>query len=297
MIIEAPRYDFNLSKPSSIPVSLNQLPDDVLLRIIHLTGTHADQVGIAYKLGAVSSRLRHLLKTRFLTSITALSPDRLESLSLADASAARAALTSMFSHTSAVKVLNFSGCSPDLLSVESMKALARSARHSLTTINLAYCCVTDDVVRPVLRCPNLRSLILPSCNGVTGAMFADGQLIAPLEVLDLSYIHSFTRDGVRAVATITTLKHVKLKGCDVVNSNTLRAFTLSDVRLSLKSICLAYCPVMDKALYDLLDNAPNLRTLSLAEVAGNLWSTGDFTAEGIVELRASFPNVTIQFST
>jgi len=121
--------------------------------------------------------------------------------------------------------------------------------------------------------------------------------VAPLEFLDLSWVHTLTRDGVRLVARIPTLKEVVLMGCESVNMNTLGAFSSSPIRMSLSAINISYCPVRDDALLALLEHTPNLRTLTLAENTGNLWAVGDFTANGVEELRTMFPDVNIRFAT
>lgn len=279
-------------------INLNALPDDILLRIISLTGpSHGSQVGAAYRLGSVSHRLRRLLEDHFLTSITVLSQEWLAPLSLSNSGAARIALTSFFTHTSSVRELSLGGCSPTLLTKDSMAALAASARYSLAKVSFTYCVhVTDDVVQPLLQCPNLRSLSLASCGGVTGTLF-DNNRLAPLEFLDLSWVRTLTHDGVRNVAAITTLKEVVLMGCESVTNKTFQAFSTLPVRLCLKSINISYCPVRDEALMQFLSNAPNLRRLTLAENTGNLWSVGDFTISGVEEMRSLFPYVDIRFTT
>lgn len=128
-------------------------------------------------------------------------------------------------------------------------------------------------------------------------MFQRGDIIAPLHFLDLSWVHSLTRDGVAAIANISTLKELVLTGIESVNGRTLRAFMTADVRLSLTSVYLSYCPLRDAALFELLGSAPNLTKLTLAESHGNLWATGNFTAAGIDELRRRFPHVQIVFMT
>lgn len=276
---------------------LSVLPDDVLLRIISLTGGPGDQVGSAYRLGAVSSRFRRLLHRHFLTSLTNLSHDCLRCLSLAQPTAARVALVLMFTRTSAVRELNLGGLSPGLLSRDAMSALAGAARGGLATVNLAYCRVSDDVLTPLLRCPRLRSLSLLSCDGLTGTMFAAPGNKAPLEFLDVSWVHTLSRDGVRAIAQITTIKQLIMTGCEAVNNRTLRAFANSGIRCSLTEICLSYCPLKDVVLLELLRCSPNLRRLTLAESTFNLWSTGNFSNKCIDEIRSKYPYVEVVFKT
>lgn len=203
----------------------------------------------------------------------------------------------MFAATSAVKELDFGACSPSLLRRESIQALAVSAKDSLVKVNFAYCAVTDCVVSPLLQCSSLRSLSLFSCDGFTGLMFMDQPVVAPLEFLDLSWVHTLKADGVKAIAQIPTIQKLIFTGCEQVNTRTLRAFATSDIRMSLRCMTLSYCPVKNSTLFELLGAMPNLRSLILAEYNGNLWATGNFTAVGIEELRTRFPRVQIRFTT
>lgn len=277
----------------SAPPTLSSLPDDILLRIISLSGTAGIQVGTAYRLGAVSTRFRRLLTNNFLTSITNLSHDCLTSLSLSNSARATAALTAMFAHTRAVKELNLGGCPPTLLSRHSIASFARAAADSLVTVNLAYCRVTDDVVMPLLQCPNLTSLSLYSCNSLSGYMFQRGEIRAPLRFLDLSWACGLTRESVIAIAKIPTLKELVLAGIENANIITLPAFAAADVRQSLTSLDLSYCPLRDAALFELLPGMPSLRKLKVAEGYGNLWASASFTTAGIERLRQMYPHVQI----
>lgn len=128
-------------------------------------------------------------------------------------------------------------------------------------------------------------------------MFQRDDITAPLQFLDLSWVHSLTRDGVTAIANISTLEEVVLTGIENVSGRTLRAFTTAEVRLSLTSINLSYCPLRDAALFELFASAPNLKKLTLAESSGNLWATGNFSTAGIEELRRMYPRVQIAFVT
>lgn len=281
--------------PTPTNVTLNLLPDDVLLRIISQSGGLSVQIGIAYRLGAVCTRLRRLLTAQFLPSVTQFSFDCLSCLSLSDSLAARTAFASFFSATSSLRQLDLSGCSPTLLTRDVMAVLAVSACHSLTSVNLAHCRVSDDVLRPLVRCRRLRSLLLISCDGPTGCIFDSRTCIAPLETLDLSYVHSLSDEGVTAIFTLRTVSNLVVKGCEAVSTASLLKFSASNIRLSLKSICLSYCSINDRALLHVLANAPNLQTLTLAEQTSNLWGTGEFTHTGVTTLRDTFPHVKILF--
>lgn len=273
---------------------LNDLPDDVLLRIISLAGDHATQVGFANCLGKVSSRLR-LVNTQFLTSITRLSVQSLSCLSLSCETQARSALTAMFSRTGAVRELNLNGYSAHVLSRSCMSALAFSASHSLHSVNLSYCFITDEVVRPLLLCPNLRTLHLSSTTGITGKMFSNSFCKSPIEHLDLSWAHSVTDEGVAAIGTLSTLKHLNLKGCASVNSNTIRYLVVSDIRKHLRNLSLANCPVREQILFEILESMPSLRKLSLTEDTGNIWMAGNISASCIAQIREQYPSVVVQF--
>lgn len=280
-------------------LTLPQLPDDVLLRIIAYTGEDtAAQLGVAYRLAAVNSRLRRLIRTQFLTSLTDFSPKCLKSLCLSDAYAAHTALVSLFTSTTALRVLNLSGCTPTLISKGAMTRIATTASHQLTHLNLAYCRISDDVLEPLLSCCTaLKKIVLVSCDGPTGAVFHKNICKAPIEMLDLSYVQTLTWEGLMAIGTLSTVSNLSLKGCDTISSNALHILNYSNIRLSLTGITLSYCPVRDSALNDLLKNAPKLRTLILAEHTANLWSTGEFTAAGIRKLRELYPLVNIRFLT
>lgn len=283
--------------PTSASPTLSSLPDDILLRIISLAGTAGAQVGVAYRLGAVSTRFRRLLTHNFLTSITNLSHDCLTHLSLANSARATAALAAMFAQTHAVKELNLGGCPPALLTRHSIASLALAAADSLVIVDLAYCRVTDDVVMPLLQCPKLSSLSLYSCTHLSGYMFQRGDIIAPLQFLDLSWAQGLTREAVTAIAKIATLEKLVLTGIENVNINTLSAFTTADVRHSLTSLDLSYCPLRDAALFKLLPDMPNLRTLKVAEGIGNIWASASFTTACIEQLRKHYPRVQIVHST
>lgn len=280
-------------------LTLPQLPDDVLLRIIAHTGEDtAAQLGVAYRLAAVNSRFRRLIVTQFLTSLTDFSPKCLKSLCLSDAYAAHTALISLFTSTTALRVLNLSGCTPTLISKGVMTRIATTASHQLTHLNLAYCRILDDVLKPLLsRCTALKKVVLVSCDGPTGAVFHKKLCKAPIEILDLSFVRTLTWEGLMAIGTLSTVSNLSLKGCDTISSNALRVLNSSNIRLSLTGITLSYCPVRDSALNEFLKNAPRLRTLILAEHTINLWSTGEFTAAGIQKLRELYPLVNIRFLT
>lgn len=284
-----------LSSPPTL--SLDLLPEDVLLRIIALSGDLAVQIGVAYRLGAVCVRLRRFITSQFLASITKITPESLLSLSLSDSSAARAAFVSIFSVTSSLRELHLPGCSPTLLSRTAMTVLSKTACDTLVRVNLAYCRVSDDVLQPLLRCRSLRFLVLISCDGPTGRIFSSESCIAPLETLDLSWVSTVDREGIAAIATLPTLRNLVLRGCEAISNSTLRYLFRSNIRESLESITLAYCPIRDCALLELVKCMPRLRSLVLAEHTSNLWSTGEFTQAGIKNLRELYPNVNIRFLT
>ncbi|PXF46377.1 hypothetical protein BWQ96_03876 [Gracilariopsis chorda] len=276
--------------------NLIDLPDDVLLRILSLCGPLRAQVGTAFRLGCVCVRLRRLLLRHYLPALCHVTSDAIYTLSLADANAARAALDAMFAATSSLKTLNLSGCSPRLISQTTISSLVAVAKHSLTEVNFAHCALTDNVLAPFMTCPNLRTLILPSSR-ITGSMFLHAKRVAPLEKLDLSWVHSLTPEGVVAVANIVTLKTLCLKGCDAVNRESLNAFLNSDIRKSLRTVSFAFCPLRNQCLIDFLRRTPYLKELILAENRGNIWPQGLYTATGIHAIRLQFPHVNVTFVT
>eukprot|EP00178_Gracilaria_changii_P005827 TRINITY_DN1993_c0_g1_i1.p1 TRINITY_DN1993_c0_g1~~TRINITY_DN1993_c0_g1_i1.p1 ORF type:complete len:282 (+),score=24.38 TRINITY_DN1993_c0_g1_i1:315-1160(+) len=278
------------------PLNLTDLPDDVLLRIISLTGALRSQIGTAYSLGSVCIRFRRMLYSAYLPGILHISYEVFYALSLADASAAKAAVNSMFSAVTNIKTLNLSGCSPGLISPHSVSGLVRVARHSLIEINFAHSNISDDVLCPFMTCTNLRRLILPSC-GITGSMFRQAKRVAPVEELDLSWMPSLTHEGVLAVASVVTLKKLVLKGCNALNCASLQAFLESDVKQSLERVCFAFCPLDDGCIVNFLRCTPHLKELVLANNARNVWPQGQYTFEAIESMREEFPNVNITLVT
>lgn len=281
-----------LQTSSMTAARLTDLPDELLLRVIVLSGDEQTAVKIAYNLSAVCSRFRQLLINQFLPSIQEITLRIISPLSLANSKVACVALTSFFSHTCKVKEVNLGGVSPNILSKQCFSALASC--QTLTKVNLAYCTVTDSCISPLVLCPNLRYLSLPSCNGVTGSMFYESDVKAPLEFLDVSWVSTLTDEGVRAIAKISTIKELVLTGCNVVRRKSLQSFLNNDIRNSLEIIWLSYCPIPEDSLNDLLERTPNLRTLILAEDSGNIWGTGEFTPTVIHLLRNRFPEVSIE---
>ncbi|KAI0564757.1 F-box-like protein [Gracilaria domingensis] len=276
--------------------SLADLPDDVLLRVVSLTGPLRVQVGTAFRLASVCNRFRRLIYANYLANILHISSDAIYTLSLADANAARTAIDSMFASTVSLRTLNLSGCPPGLVSHCTISSLVQVARHSLVEVNFAHCTLSDDVLRPFMTCPKLRRLILPSC-GITGSMFRHSQRVAPIEELNLSWVHSLTQEGVEAVASIPTLKRLCLKGCDSVDNETLQAFFHSEVSKSLEVVSLAFCPISNRCLVSFLRCTPRMKELVLAENRGNIWPQGLYTQAGIDAIRAQFPYVKITFIT
>lgn len=276
-------------------LKLHMLPDDILLRIIQHVGDMSRQIGVAYRLAAVSHRLHHLVHTQFLPTLTNLSENSLSALSLSNAMASRVALEAFFSSTTGIRNLNLSGCSPSLLSTRCMTTLANSVRYTLTTVKLAYCRISDEAIHPLLQCTALHTVNLISCDGPTGKIFHRATCQAPIRNLDLSWVPSVTHDGVLAIATLSTVTHLVLNGCDKVCSNILHLFATSEIRHSLCSLSLSYCPERDETLFARLKRAPNVASLTLAEYTGNLWEMGEYTREGIEQLRNLYPLIDIRF--
>lgn len=285
-------------------LTLSELPDDVLLRIMSHTGEDASiQIGVAYRLGAVNVRLNRLLKQQFLSSITNFSPGCLQSLSLSDSTAAHSALMSLFSHTTSLRDLNLSGCTPSLISEQVMSVLSTTASTTLQSVNLAYCRLDDKVLKPLLiNCKNLKKMCLTSCHGPTGKAFHKKTCISPLKLLDLTSVTSLSVDGLKAIGSLSTIENLILKGCDIVcnNMDHLISYDSNCLCQSLVSITLTYCLVRNSGLFNLVSNSPNLTTLILAGHSSSnqiLWPTGEFSQDGIQTLRQKFPNVEVRFST
>lgn len=269
------------------------LPDDVILRILAHIGKVDEQIAIGYKLASLCSRLRQLLRTQFLPSITTVHSTTLNALCLGRPTAVREALTSFFSCTTNLRELKLAGCSA-LLSPESFTAISNAATSTLTSVNLAHCQLSDECLAPLLKCTSLKRLELASCHLLTGVAFRPDVCRAPLRVLDLSWIQTLTREGISAVSTLKTLRVLSVTGCEIMNSQSLHIMATSDIRLSLIEIRLSCCPVQDDALFDFLRAASKVKTLVLAQFTANLWPTGDFTIAGIERLRTRFPKVNIK---
>ncbi|CAN8062042.1 unnamed protein product [Agarophyton chilense] len=276
--------------------TLTDLPDDVLLRIVSLTGRLRVQVGTAFRLASVCNRLRDVILTNYLAAVSHITSEALYALSLSDPQAARTAIDSMFARTVSLRTLNLSGCSSRLISHRAISSLVRVAHRSLVEVNFAHCTLSDEVLLPFMTCPILKRLILPSC-GITGSMFRHSRRVSPVEDLDLSWVHSLTPEGVQAVASIATLRKLCLKGCDVVDNESLQAFAQCDAAKSLEVVSLAFCPLDNNCLINFLRSAPRLKELVLAENRGNIWPQGLYTQAGIDTMRAQFPAVKISFTT
>lgn len=272
---------------------MTDLPDDVLLRILSHIGTIDDQIAVGYKLSSLCTRFRNLHRTQFLSSITSVCSTTLNALRLGRPTEVRDALTSFFSCTVHLRELKLAGCSA-LLSPECFSTIAKASASTLTEVNLAHCHLSDACLAPLLKCSSLTKLELASCHGLTGTAFHANTCIAPLRILDLSWVQSLTDEGVRAIASLKTIESLSLTGCEIICSRSLRIFASSPIRLSLTKICLSCCPVCDDALFDFVRAAPNIETVVLAQFTANLWPTGDFTAAGLNRLRLLYPKLTIQ---
>lgn len=164
--------------------------------------------------------------------------------------------------------------------------------------NFSYCAVSDEVLSPLLDSPFLRSLSLFGCKGLTGEMFAqESPIRAPLESLDLSWVLTLQSDGIRGIGRLGTLKRLMLSGCEQVTGAMLQIFCRSSLKKSMRYLSLSYCTVKNNDLDALVGALTKLETLVLAEQSGNLWSTGQFTGRGVVELQKRFPRLKVIFST
>lgn len=274
---------------------LDQLPEEILLRMLSLSGEVSDQMRLAYLLGSVCRRLRTVLITSFLPTISKLDQDHLSALALNDPRRAQVALCAMLERATAIRAVFLSGCSPTLFTPTCFETLARSSAAALRTVNLDYNNrLADDCVRPLLlRCPKLTELSLLSCSAITGEMFQDPNMKAPLKLLNLSYAHSLTYDSILSLANISTITELKLTGCDRVSAKAVEALANGPISRSLTSISLNFCPVPDQALAMLIENAPHLTRITLAEHTGNLWGTGQYTPAFIDSLNSRYRGVDI----
>lgn len=274
---------------------ITDLPDDVILRILSHVGTVDEQIAVGYKLASLCSRFRNLHRNQFLSCITSVCSTTLNALCLRWPTQVITALTSFFSCTIHLRELKLAGCS-SLLSPQCFTAIANASAMSLTEVNLAHCHISDACLAPLLKSSSLKKLELVSCHGLNGTVFHSNICSAPLRVLDISWVQSLSREGIRCIASLKTIEELVLTGCEIITSRSLRilASSQSQIRLSLTKISLSCCPVRDEALFDFVQATPNIKTIVLAQFSANLWPTGDFTAAGLNRLRLLYPKLTIQ---
>ncbi len=273
--------------------SLATLPEDVILRIISLSGSACNQMRAAFSLGGTCRRLRAVLHDCYLPSLPALSQDALEALALSDPNRATAALHAALLRATAVRRLVLSGYSPQVFTPPCFDALALAAAPTLTAVNLAHSFLSDACVRPLLtRCTSLATVSLCYCANITGAAFG-ADLAAPLTHLDLSYMSALEPGALRRLSGMSTIRVLKLAGLSVVNSTGLGVIGNGRIRRGLEEVDLKYCTVGDEAILEFAHNCPALRKLTLAKHHDNLWETGQYTAAAIHELRESFPHIKV----
>lgn len=274
-------------------VGLVEIPDELVLRIVMLTGSACAQMRSAFALGGTCRRLRRVLLEKYLPSLVAVSQDGLNALALRDPGRATAALLAMLGHASSIRRFALQGFPPSVLTASCFGTLARTSCGSLKSVNLSYSYLSDDCVRPLLvHCGVLEELSLASCAQMTGSSF-DSSVSAPLGKLDLSYMHQLSPIALGAVSSLDKVRDLKLTGCGVVNSIGLETLASGPIARQLQNADLKCCPVGDDALLSFVARCPKLQSLTLARHHDNHWETGQYTDAALHAIQERFPAVKV----
>lgn len=273
---------------------LSLLPEELVLRIVCAAGTARQQMRLAYALGCTCRRLRWVLVHSFLATLQELNQDSLEALALSEPQRATAALRAMLARASAVRRVALEGFPPQVFTPACFDALARAASTQLRVVDLAYSYLEDACVRPLLaRCARLTDLSLHSCSNMNGSAFNERKRAAPIETLDLSYMHKLSLHTLRRLGEMATLRHLKVSGVAAVNRMGLLEIGNGAIASHLRSIDLKCCPVDDETLLMFVERCPQLRKLTLAPHVDNLWETGQYTPAMLDTMMARFPRLRI----
>lgn len=282
------------SEPVSLSApTLNTLPEELILRILSCAGSSRDEMRLAFVLGAVCTRLRRILTGTYLPSLGELNKGQLEALTLSDPPSARRALKYMLQRAVSLRRVYLSGFAPEVFTPTCFASMAIAAGNNLRIVDLAYSCVTDDAVRPLMRCPVLEELSLYGCSKINGSAFGEPNRQAPMHILDLSFVHGLSHESLKLVSRLNTTEHLKLMGCNVLNHAGMTMLANGPIAKSLKSIALNFCPIDDRCLTSFIEAAPKLTKLTLAKHTENLWDTGQYTQLTIDNLSARFRNLKI----
>lgn len=276
--------------------SLSVLPDELILRIVSLSGNATHQMRSAFALGNTCRRLRRVLLTVYLPSLHKFTRDSLNALGLSNTARATNALLHVLNRTCKIRQLTLEGPPPAVFTAGCFLALSHAAKSNLRVVNLAYSYLTDDCVKPLLEnCTALEQLSLRSCSNMTGEAFQGepSTINAPIKTLDLTNMHLLDVQSLKAVANVPTITSIKLAGCSNVNNNALLALMRGKVRHSIRHINLKYCPVDDESIIELVTECKKLNSLVLAKHHDNLWETGYYTEAAVMYIRERLPSVQV----
>jgi hypothetical protein len=254
---------------------LNKLPPDVLLRIVTIgergsfdpsTLRSGEPLRVAYSLSQLCSSLRAFVLNVYLGDV----------LTAVD-----------FTFVHCDSFLGH-GTLAALARAPGLESFAASYLHCQRGVNGQS---GDAVVAPLLQHGRLERLKLRGMSGVSDA-FMVGAVLPSLEVLDLSYVAAVSSGTLRALAEFPMLRVLFLLGCTNVDDDALEVlWQRGCIAKTLTEINLAYCPVSDAAIRQVLAVALSLQKLVLASSGANLWSTGSYTSSGVSSLQELFPGV------
>lgn len=299
---------------------LDSLPDDVLRRIIDTVGREkcctvsnsimawsvGDVVRVsplktAHVLASVSRRLRSYVIDTYLPSVTSLTHKDLLPLSRYESlPVACDALVALLSRTTNLKAFIAEGVKPGLVTSAAICAMTAAAAQTLEDVDIKYVDVSDDAVKPLFKCPNLKRLQISYGRAVTQDLFRFPEgvtIIAPLEYLDLTWLQCVDSTAIGHIARISTLKTLLMKNCERFDDNAAEVLITGPAAQSLEKVSVCYCPISDNTLHKLLESMPMLTQLLVAERTGIHAIEGAYTQIGIDAARDRFQNVGIILDT
>jgi hypothetical protein len=305
---------------SSGMATLYALPDDVLRRIIDTVGRDAPGQGAgvipihmppihnapsplktAHVLAAVSSRLRSYVVNSYLPSVTTLTHRELAPLAAHENAALAAdAMVALLNRTTKLKVFAPEGTKPAVVTSPAIAAMTAAAATTLENVDIKFIDVTDEAVKPLFGCPNLKKLEMSYGRDLTSAVFnfgAEGTITAPLVYLDLTWLACVDKNAIRHIAQIDTLEVLLLKNCENVDNEAADILAAGPAAQSLKKLSVCYCPIGNDNLISLIRSLPKLSQLLVAERSGPNAIEGAYTQGGIDEARIAFPQVNITYDT
>ena len=156
--------------------------------------------------------------------------------------------------------------SPSSLNRSSPSSLNRSFPSSLIieSVNLSFCTsITDEAVKFISMCPNLRELILINClllTNNTAKYISNGAAAATIQKIDLTFCSKITDLCGSYLASCPNLKKLDLTQCKLTNK-TIEYLSLGPARTSLEDLCFFKCTQMTNEAVILLLNFPMLRSV------------------------------------